>query len=127
MKLLNVAISKSISIFYNLSKDELSSTFGDFGYLLQKLNHNRFQDIREIQKFSELLRVTMTLFESNEISFHVVFEKIKKFVESKTSLKPFKELFGIIQLLVNTYRKQIKSHQTKLIYVKVNRGLEFLE
>jgi hypothetical protein len=38
-------------------------------------------------KYAELLKVTMSLFEGSEISFHQVFDKIKKFIDSKDSLK----------------------------------------
>jgi hypothetical protein len=48
----------------------------------------------------------MSLLDESGISFHNVFKIIKGFVEAIPSMEPFKDLLGMLELLVNDFRKQ---------------------
>jgi hypothetical protein len=69
----------------------------------------------------------MSLFDKSGISFHNVFKIIKDFVEAIPSLKPFKDLLGMMELLVNVFRKQQKVVTTKVLRSKVNKAMTFLK
>jgi hypothetical protein len=69
----------------------------------------------------------MSLFDKSGISFHNVFKIIKDFVEGIPSLEPFKDLLGMLELLVNDFRKQQKVVPTKVLRSKVNKAMTFLQ
>lgn len=58
-------------------------------------------------KYSGLLKIAMSLFEnkSGEMTFHKIFGIISGFFDEIYPLNEIKDLLGIIELLVNSFKK----------------------
>lgn len=70
--------------------------------------NDKFPQIKHLAQYGGLLKVAMSLFESKkggELNFHKIFNIISGFFDDIPQLKYLKDLLGMVELLVNTFRK----------------------
>lgn len=70
-----------------MTSKKYGAVFTNFSEILDKLASPTYPEIKELKKYSSFLEVAMSLFNENGISFHSVFDIIKKFVPSIDSMK----------------------------------------
>jgi hypothetical protein len=84
--------------------------FKDFDEIINDLGkEDTFPEMKKLMKYSGLLKIAMSLFEGKkgeQITFHKIFTIISGFFENIPELKKYKDLLGMMELLLNTFRKQ---------------------
>jgi len=69
---------------------------------------DRFPLIKKISQYGGLLNIAMSLFETNDrenLSFHKIFKIIEGFFDNIQPLKEMKDMLGVVELLVNSFKK----------------------